>query len=61
MGPIPQLSPDSDDEGDAERRRGWEKAMGWGEVDEERRALFDEAMLAREIMQDEEVDGGGYR
>jgi len=61
MGPIPQLSPDSDDEGDAERRRGWEKAMGWGEVDEERRALFDEAMLVREIMQDEEVDGGGYR
>jgi len=54
IGSLPQLAPDSDDEGDGEpREEDWEKDMGWGEDDEETRALFDDARLAREIMEGE--------
>ena len=53
LGLVPQLAPDSDDDGhDGERsEEEWEKAMGWGADDQETLELFEEAKKAREIME----------
>ena len=57
MGTIPQLAPDSDAE---EEEGDWGEAdMGleWGEETDEMRALFEEARLARELLEETQKDG----
>ncbi|KAK8870072.1 hypothetical protein IAR55_000642 [Kwoniella newhampshirensis] len=53
VGPVHQLA-DSDKEEEREESD-WEKDMSWGgEEDDETKALFEEARMARELVEDEE-------
>ncbi|WVQ98407.1 hypothetical protein IAU59_005530 [Kwoniella sp. CBS 9459] len=43
---------DSDEEEEEDKESDWEKEMGWGEEDDEMKALFEEARLAREMIEE---------
>ncbi|WVF72543.1 hypothetical protein IAT40_007360 [Kwoniella sp. CBS 6097] len=44
---------DSDDGEEEDKESDWEKEMAWGEEDDEMKALFEEARLAREMLEEE--------
>ena len=57
MGPMPQLEPDPEDQEDEGKDWG-EAEMGleWGEEDEEMKGLFEEARMARDLLEEEKGD-----
>ena len=59
MGPVPQLSPDSDDEEEEERDWGeGEMGLGWGEETDEMSELFEQARQARDLVREEAGSDG---